>query len=76
MLKIDNPGQLTSLEIEILQLLAECRSNKHIAGELYITMRTVKFHTSNIYAKLVVNSRAEAIAWVWKNRGIQNSLQD
>jgi DNA-binding NarL/FixJ family response regulator len=68
--------QLTERELEILQLLAEGRSNKHIANQLCITVRTVKFHTKNMYVKLAVCSRSEAIAWAWKNREVEGALRD
>jgi LuxR family transcriptional regulator, maltose regulon positive regulatory protein len=53
---------LSDREIEVLQLVAEGRSNQEIAARLYLSLRTVKFHTSNIYGKLGVKSRTEAIA--------------
>lgn len=68
MRKMDYPYRLTNREIEILQLLAEGWSNKQIAGELCLTVRTVKFHTGNIYKRLGMNSRSEAIVWVWRHR--------
>jgi len=76
MLKMNYPCQLTNREIEILRLLAEGWSNKQIAGELYLTVRTVKFHTGNIYKRLGINSRAEAIIWSWKHREIEYSADD
>jgi two-component system, NarL family, response regulator LiaR len=68
--------QLTDREIEILQLLAEGLCNQQIANQLCITIRTVKFHTNNIYTKLAVNSRSQAIAWAWKHQLIQTLLED
>lgn len=67
MTKVKGSCQLTDREKEILSLLADGCSNKEIADILYITIRTVKFHTNNIYAKLKVNSRTKASAWFWKN---------
>jgi LuxR family maltose regulon positive regulatory protein len=54
--------QLTSREIEVLELLAVGDSNQTIADKLFITVRTVKKHTSNIYGKLNVNNRTQAVA--------------
>ncbi len=54
---------LTRREVEILRLAAEGRTNKQIAGTLWVTLHTVKFHLSNIYRKLNVASRAEATRW-------------
>jgi DNA-binding NarL/FixJ family response regulator len=64
-------NQLTDRELEVLNLLAEGWNNKRIADELYITIRTVKFHTGNIYNRIDVRSRSEAIVWVWKHAEIQ-----
>ncbi len=52
---------LTEREQEILALLAQRLSNKEIAQALVITPETVKRHTANIYQKLQVNGRREAV---------------
>jgi DNA-binding NarL/FixJ family response regulator len=56
------PAALTEREAEIMNLLAQGRSNGAIAGELFISEKTVKNHINRIYAKLGVANRAEAIA--------------
>lgn len=53
--------QLTERETEVLRLLAQGRTNKEIAAELYITERTVKFYVSAILAKLGAGNRTEAV---------------
>lgn len=53
---------LSARENEVLQLLAEGLSNKAIARKLVITDETVKKHLKNIYGKLGVHSRTEALA--------------
>ncbi|MGP3535963.1 response regulator [Microbacterium sp. RD1] len=53
--------QLTAREREILDLLAAGRSNPHIAQALYLSPKTVRNNVSNIFAKLQVADRAEAI---------------
>jgi DNA-binding NarL/FixJ family response regulator len=58
----EGPLALTEREREIANLLAQGRSNRDIAGELFISEKTVKNHINHIYAKLGVASRAEAIA--------------
>ncbi len=58
---------LTRREREILQLVAEGRSNAKVAGMLWVTEQTVKFHLSNIYKKLGVSGRGEAAQWAWTN---------
>lgn len=52
---------LTDREREMLVLLANGISNKDMAGRLFVSENTVKFHLKNIYAKLSVNSRVQAI---------------
>jgi LuxR family maltose regulon positive regulatory protein len=54
--------QLTSRELEVLQLIAAGDSNQTIADKLVITLSAVKKHTGNIFGKLNVNSRTQAVA--------------
>ena len=54
--------RLTQREIEILRLLADGLSNKEISANLHIAERTVKFHVSEILARLGVSNRAHAVA--------------
>ncbi|MFN3706257.1 MAG: response regulator [Thermoflexales bacterium] len=56
-------SQLTEREREVLRLMAEGLSNKEIARELCLTVRTVDFHVGNILQKLGVISRLEAVLW-------------
>jgi len=53
--------QLTAREREILELVAAGRSNQQIAGTLFLSPKTVRNNVSNIFAKLHVADRAEAI---------------
>ena len=53
--------ELTDREMEILGLLAKRYSNKEIAAELFISPSTVKRHTVNLYGKLSVHDRREAV---------------
>jgi DNA-binding NarL/FixJ family response regulator len=53
--------QLTSREREVLQLIAEGRPNAAIAEQLVLSLKTVRNHVSNIFAKLRVADRAGAI---------------
>lgn len=54
-------SMLTEREREVLALLAEGFSNKAIASRLYLSVRTVDGHLSNLYARLGVRSRTEAM---------------
>jgi len=56
---------LSSREIEILQLVAEGRTNREIAAQLYISENTVKTHLARIFEKLKTTTRNEAVALAW-----------
>ncbi len=56
-----NLNILTQREREILILLGEGLSNKSIAARLYLSVRTVEGHIANLYSKLDIHSRTEAI---------------
>ncbi len=59
----DNPlVTLTRRELEVLSSLATGRTNKQIARDMDVSLNTVKFHVRNLFQKLGVNSRAQAIA--------------
>jgi two-component system nitrate/nitrite response regulator NarP len=59
----DNPlSTLTRREMEVLSDLAAGRTNKQIARELGVSLNTVKFHVRNLFQKLGVNSRSQAIS--------------
>jgi LuxR family maltose regulon positive regulatory protein len=49
-------------ELEVLSLIAEGLTNQEIAAKLYLSLHTVKAHARNIYAKLGVSSRTQAVA--------------
>jgi LuxR family maltose regulon positive regulatory protein len=52
---------LSEREIQILKLIAAGLSNKEIAGELFLTVGTVKTYTHQLYGKLGVSRRTEAV---------------
>jgi LuxR family maltose regulon positive regulatory protein len=60
---------LSDRELEVLQCIAEGLSNREVAQKLTISLTTVKSHTRNIYGKLGVNSRTQAVAQA-RARGI------
>jgi DNA-binding NarL/FixJ family response regulator len=64
----DGPAQLSGREREVLALLAAGLANKEIAGRLSISLRTVEGHLGNIFGKLGVGSRTEALLYAVKHR--------
>lgn len=56
------PEPLTERELEVLTLIAAGGSNKAIAGTLSVSVSTVKTHINNLYGKLGVRSRTQALA--------------
>jgi DNA-binding NarL/FixJ family response regulator len=56
------PESLTDREMEVLQHLAQGKTNKEIAAALFITERTVKFYVSAILGKLGASNRTEAVS--------------
>lgn len=57
------PSGLSEREITILQSLALGHSNREISKELWLSEQTVKFHLGNVYRKLNVSNRTEAVRW-------------
>jgi LuxR family maltose regulon positive regulatory protein len=57
-----NQDPLSDRELEVLRLVAQGMTNQEIADELVISVNTVKSHVKNIYARLQVRNRAEAIS--------------
>jgi DNA-binding NarL/FixJ family response regulator len=68
--KRNESSPLTRRETEILEQIAAGKSRKRIADELYIDLETVKSHIKNIYHKLDVHSKADAIKMAKDNRFI------
>jgi ATP/maltotriose-dependent transcriptional regulator MalT len=60
-------GPLSEREAQVLRLLAAGKSNRAIAGELFISEKTVARHVSNIFDKLGVSSRTGATAWAFQH---------
>ena len=59
--------ELTNREREVLYLIAQGKSNQEIAEILFITLKTVKTHVSNILAKLGVEDRTQAAIYAFKH---------
>lgn len=58
--ELDKLG-LSSREYEVLQLICKGKSNAEIAEELFLSLSTIKTHVSNLFVKMEVKSRAQAI---------------
>lgn len=71
-LREGKPRQLSQREEEVLSLMAKGLGNEAIAEQLSISEGTVKNHVSNLYSKLGVGSRAEAVAWAWEHRKVKD----
>jgi DNA-binding CsgD family transcriptional regulator/multidrug transporter EmrE-like cation transporter len=52
---------LTARELEVLQLIAQGLSNREIAARLFVSLNTVKTHAANVFAKLDVQRRTQAV---------------
>jgi DNA-binding NarL/FixJ family response regulator len=63
---------ITESELRVLRSLAQGMSNKQIAGKLFITEQTVKFHLTNIYRKLQVSNRTEATRYAYQHGLVVN----
>lgn len=59
-------AELTPREIEVLQTIAEGKSNQEIAESLVISQKTVKSHVSNILRKLHLADRTQAAVYAWR----------
>jgi DNA-binding NarL/FixJ family response regulator len=58
------PGlRLTERELEVLRLIALGHTNNEIAGQLYLSVRTVETHRSHIQQKLRLSTRAELVGY-------------
>lgn len=62
---------LTKRECQVLQLLADGKSNRAVAETLYISEKTVKNHVSNILQKMNVNDRTQAVVTAIKNGWVE-----
>jgi len=57
-------GELSGREREIAELVAQGRSNREIAGTLFLAEKTIEGHLTNVFGKLGVRSRAEVAAYM------------
>jgi DNA-binding CsgD family transcriptional regulator len=61
----DRPAGLTPREAEILRLIAAGRSNREIAAKLFLSVRTVERHITNLYGKIDARGKADATAFAF-----------
>lgn len=59
--------ELTDREMEVLRLIAKGKSNQELADDLFIGVKTVKFHVTNVLAKLGVDDRTQAAIYAFKH---------
>ena len=67
------PDGMTGREAEVLCLIAVGKSNRDIAEELVLSVRTVERHVTNIYAKIGARGRADATAYVLRHELLGNT---
>lgn len=70
-LKQDPIESLSPRERTLLEALSKGLTNRELSKELGISANTVKFHLSNLFEKLNVKNRAQAIAFYYSNRGMR-----
>jgi DNA-binding NarL/FixJ family response regulator len=58
---------LTARELEVVRLVARGRTNDEIAGELFVSLSTVKTHLGSVQRKLAARNRVEIAAWAWES---------
>ncbi|MBX0358009.1 response regulator transcription factor [Halobacillus sp. Nhm2S1] len=65
--EVELHDQLTAREKEVLLLMAEGKTNQEISDQLFIALKTVKVHVSNILGKLQVSDRTQAVIYAFKH---------
>ena len=73
-LQKDPIQQLSRKERTILESLSKGLTNRELSAELGISINTVKFHLSNLFEKLAVRNRAQAIAYFYSNRPPEKNM--
>jgi ATP/maltotriose-dependent transcriptional regulator MalT len=67
-----HPAGLTEREVEVLRLVAAGKTNNEVAADLYLSVKTVSRHLSNIFTKVGVTSRAAATAFAFEHNLVAN----
>ncbi len=58
---------LTDRELDVVKRVARGRTNEEIAGELFVSLSTVKTHLGSVHRKLGTRNRVETAAWAWES---------
>ncbi|MGP4024218.1 response regulator [Actinomadura sp. 3N407] len=58
---------LTDRELDVVRLAARGRTNEEIAGDLFVSLSTVKTHLGSVHRKLGTRNRVETAAWAWES---------
>ncbi|ANY07150.1 response regulator [Pseudonocardia sp. HH130630-07] len=66
-----DPMGLSPRELDVVRAVARGRTNHEIAGDLFVSLSTVKTHLTNIGSKLDARNRVEIAAWAWENRLVE-----
>jgi DNA-binding CsgD family transcriptional regulator len=65
------PGGLSRREVEVLRLVADGRTAREIAAQLFISARTAEHHIQHVYTKIGVSGRAAAARWAVKHQVVE-----
>ena len=61
-------ASFTPRELEVLQLIIAGKTNREVAKQLCVCDKTVEFHLANVYLKMGVRTRTEAVVWALRQR--------
>jgi DNA-binding NarL/FixJ family response regulator len=67
----DKLSCLTEREIEVMRLIAKGKTNSEIAADLFVGETTVKTHISNLFTKLDLRDRVQAVVYAYESGLIQ-----
>ncbi len=70
------PGDLSEREVEILRLIALGHTNPEIAGQLYLSVRTIEAHRAHIHQKLDLSTRSDLVRFALEHRLLETPGPD